>query len=240
MDIFFCKQTEPFFYFVSPTLRKPFAKTRSKESEGESMSRVKSDKELVRRMQQGERSAYAEFIDSYGARVLRLARRYVVSPSDAEDLVQEVFVEIYRSIGAFRGESSLSTYVYSIAVHRCQRHAQGKRIETLPMLENDSEADTDWRNSPEASAAKSELSDRVQVAMGELTGFQREVVILHELHGLTYQECASVLEIPIGTVKSRLSGAFGRLRKSLHGYVFGENAPTGCSPKAQCGKEVAR
>jgi RNA polymerase sigma-70 factor (ECF subfamily) len=204
------------------------------------MSLAQSDRELIRRMQQGERSAYAEFIDSYGARVLRLARRYVAAPSDAEDLVQEIFVEIYRSVGAFRGESSLSTYVYSIAVHRCQRHAQSKRIQPLAILESEDERDPDWRNSPEASAVKGELSDRVHIAMGELTGIQRDVVILHELHGLTYQECASVLEIPVGTVKSRLSGAFGRLRKSLHGYVFGENAPVGCSPQAKRGREAAR
>jgi RNA polymerase sigma-70 factor (ECF subfamily) len=178
---------------------------------------------LVQRMKRGERRAYEEFIDSYGARILRLVRRYVENSSDAEDLVQEIFFEVYRSIGAFRGEAALSTYVYRIATHHCFRHCKRNKqsYEALPEID---EPDGDWRNAPEASAVKQELADHVHDALAALPLMQRDIVILHELHGLTYQECAAVLEVPVGTVKSRLSGAFKRLRVRLGGYVLGEGA----------------
>ncbi len=188
------------------------------------MSQAQSDKRLVQRMKLGEPRAFEEFIDSYGARMVRLTRRYVQNPSDSEDLVQEIFFDIYRSIGAFRNESSLSTYVYRIAVNHCLRHCQRNRITPLPLQEGDAEPDTDWRNAPEDSAVKSELTTQVQTALSTLPELQRDVVILHELHGLTYQECAKILEVPVGTVKSRLSGGFKRLRESLRTYVLGENS----------------
>ncbi len=188
------------------------------------MTRTHSDKRLVQRMKSGEARAFEEFVDSYGAHILRLTRRYVSNPADCEDLVQEIFFDIYRSIGAFRGDSALTTYIYRIAVNHCLRHCQRNRSNDLPLQEGDDTADTDWRNKPEDSAVKSELKTQVQTALSTLPDLQRDVVILHELHGLTYQECAEVLEVPVGTVKSRLSGGFRRLRESLRSYVLGDSA----------------
>ncbi|GDX40101.1 RNA polymerase sigma factor RpoE [Armatimonadota bacterium] len=188
------------------------------------MTRTHSDKRLVQRMKSGEARAFEEFVDSYGAHILRLTRRYVSNPADCEDLVQEIFFDIYRSIGAFRGDSALTTYIYRIAVNHCLRHCQRNRSNDLPLQEGDDTADTDWRNRPEDSAVKSELKTQVQTALSTLPDLQRDVVILHELHGLTYQECAEVLEVPVGTVKSRLSGGFRRLRDSLRSYVLGDGA----------------
>ncbi len=183
---------------------------------------VRDEKRLVRRIQQGDKRAFEEFVDSYGAGVHRLVRRYVSNPTDAEDVTQEIFLDLYRSIGGFRGESALTTWVYRVAVNRCLRHCQRARPDNLAYDEQQTEAQ-DWRSDPAQSAVKRELSEQVQWALQGLSPLHQDVVILHEMHGLTYQECAAALEIPVGTVKSRLSNAFRRLRDSLSGYVMGEN-----------------
>jgi RNA polymerase sigma-70 factor (ECF subfamily) len=189
---------------------------------------MQDDRRLVRRIQQGDRCAFEEFVDSYGACVHRLVRRYVHNPTDSEDVTQEIFTDLYRSIGKFRGESALGTWVYRVAVNHCLKHCQRARPESVP-YEEQSIPDDDWQANPAQSAVKRELSDQVQVALGKLSPLHSDVVILCELHGLTYQECAKVLEIPVGTVKSRLSNAFRRLRESLSGYIRddGETLRTG-------------
>jgi RNA polymerase sigma-70 factor (ECF subfamily) len=176
-------------------------------------------------MQQGDRRAFEEFVDAYGAQVHRLTRRYIVNQADAEDITQEIFLDLYRSIAGFRGEAALSTWVYRVAVNRCLRHCQRSRPEAVAYDERTLSGAADGRSDPERFAAQSELSGQVQSALGRLSEEHRDVVILHEMHGLTYQECAEVLNIPVGTVKSRLSNAFRRLRDSLRGYVFSDGAP---------------
>lgn len=184
---------------------------------------MQDDKRLVQRIQQGDRRAFEEFVDSYGARVQRLVRRYVENTSDGEDLVQEIFCDLYRSLGGFRGEAALSTWVYRVAVNHCLKYRQRTRPDLVPYEEQVAGADEDWRADPARSAIKSELHDQVHEALEQLSPWHYDVVVLCELHGLTYQECAKVLEIPVGTVKSRLSNAIRRLRDSLGGYVFGES-----------------
>ena len=186
---------------------------------------MQNDKRLAARMKHGEKQAFTEFVDSYGARVLRLTRRYAANEPDAEDLTQEIFVDIYRSIGAFRGEAALSTWVYRIAVNRCLRYCKRARPETLDYDRQEEHASEDWHSDPALCAAKSELGDVVHDALGKLSPLHQDVVILCEMHGLTYSECAHVLDIPVGTVKSRLSNAFRRLRTSLRDYVGSENEP---------------
>ena len=191
---------------------------------------MKDDRRLAQRVALGERKACEELVDSYGPRVHRLVRRYVENPSDAEDLTQEIFIDLYRCIGKFRGESALMTWIYRIAVNHCLRFRERMKPDSLPFDDRIMESDNDWRVNPERSAVKSETSSTVQAAVANLSPLHRDVVILHELHGLTYQECAAALHVPVGTVKSRLSNAFRRLRGSLSGYVLGESPTNGVCP----------
>jgi RNA polymerase sigma-70 factor (ECF subfamily) len=188
---------------------------------------LSSDRQLARRIQQGDVRAFEELLDLYGARVQRLARRFLDNPSDVDDVTQEIFIDIHRCIGAYRGDSALMTWIYRIAANHCLRHRERTRPESLPYEDRTAGAATDWRAYPEQSVARRELSDQVYRALGRLPELHRDVVVLHELHGLTYQECAAALGVPVGTVKSRLSNAFRRLRTSLGGYVLGEAA--GCA-----------
>lgn len=182
---------------------------------------MQDDKRLAQRIRGGDRRAFEEFVDAYGARVHRLVRRYARSEADAEDVTQEIFVDLYRGIGGFRGESALSTWVYRVAVNHCLKHRGRARPDTVS-YDDALRGQEDWQADPARCAQKRELSDQVRCALDGLSAPHRDVVILHELHGLTYVECAALLEVPVGTVKSRLSNALRRLRASLGGYVLSE------------------
>jgi RNA polymerase sigma-70 factor (ECF subfamily) len=179
-----------------------------------------TDQQLTRRMQQGDRKAFADFVDRFGGQIHRLARRYTRSEADAEDLTQEIFVDLCRGIAGFRGEAKLSTWVYRVALNHCLKHQGRRRVESVPIDDIPLAAGDD--HDPERSAVRADLAQVVEGALGTLSDIHREVVVLHEMHGLTYQECADLLGVPVGTVKSRLFNAFTRLRDRLGNYVRGE------------------
>ena len=190
-------------------------------------SEAVNETRMIARIKQGDKKAFAEFVDAYGAKIHRLARRYASLPADAEDLTQEIFLELYRGIGGFRGESALSTWVYRVAVNRCLRYCQRERKTENIELKEDAQALSDWRSDPVQFAANRELGEQVQDALHTLSPGHQDVVVLCEMHGLTYKECAAALDIPVGTVKSRLSNAFRKMRVLLNGYVNDARAADG-------------
>ena len=180
---------------------------------------MQSERQLTRRIAGGDRRAWTEFVDSYGPRVHRLVRRYARTEADAEDITQEIFLDLYRGMAGFRGLSSLATWVYRLALNHCLKHQERRRPDALT-YDDALHAEADPSGGPVQCAARRELADQVQTALDDLSPAHREAVILHELHGLTYGECAEALGIPVGTVKSRLSHAFRHLREQLRGYVL--------------------
>ena len=150
----------------------------------------------------------------------RLALRFTGSIPDAEDVTLEIFHGVYRSIGRFRGNSSLGTWIYRIAMNNCLEFRRKRRLEVVPYDEELSLATTNWRDDPVQSANRQELSEKVEAAINSLSPLHRDVIVLRELQGLTYQEVAAPLFVPVGTVKSRLSNAFRRRRENLAGEVF--------------------
>ena len=182
------------------------------------------DRQTAQHIQNRDPDAWAAFVDTYGPRLHRLARRYAPGETDAEDLTQEVFVALYQSIGSFRGEASLATWSYRIALNHCLKYAAKTRPVTVP-YEEAREMPAPDIYSPSHLSARRELSSEIDTALSHLSPSHRDTVILHELHEMTYAECAAVLGVPIGTVKSRLSTAFRRLRESLGGYVLSDTLP---------------
>jgi RNA polymerase sigma-70 factor (ECF subfamily) len=184
------------------------------------------EKILLAGMRRGDPAAFTRLVDTYGGKIHALVRRYASTEADAEDITQESLIEICRSIGSFRGESALSTFIYRIAVNRCLKYRERQQrlpegsvsLDGLPFAADDTQ-------DPMRQATRNELAQEVNSALRTLSEGHREVVILHEMHGLTYAECADVLKVPIGTVKSRLFHAFARLRERLSGYVRGEECP---------------
>ena len=116
--------------------------------------------------------------------------------------------------------TALSTWIYRVAMNHCLEYRRKRKLDSIPYNEELTLTSQDWREDPVQSADRQELSDRVEAAIQCLSPQHRDVVVLHELQGLTYQEVAAALNVPVGTVKSRLSNAFRRLRVLLGGYML--------------------
>jgi len=183
------------------------------------MTTAYDERELVAEVQRGSREAFDRLLDAYESKVYNLAWRLVGS-QDAEDAAQDALVEICRSIASFQGRSSLSTWVYRVATNVCLEHRRRRRPEMAPLDEGFAEQQADPGKDPADAVMRNDVTSRVDSAVGSLPDLYRDVVVLHELQGLTYRECASVLGCPVGTVKSRLSNAFVKLRRLLNDYAY--------------------
>jgi RNA polymerase sigma-70 factor (ECF subfamily) len=174
------------------------------------------DIRLVARFQRGDEDAFDELVEKHRRRVYSLVCR-LACPAEADDLAQEVFIAAYKALPNFRGDSAFSTWLYRIAVHVCSHHLRKRRLDTTDLDEEHLDLDRD--HDPERSAISSELTERVRDAVGKLPYKLRLVVVLRDLHGLSYEEMAQVLGCPIGTVRSRLHYASQRLATVLRPYV---------------------
>jgi RNA polymerase sigma-70 factor (ECF subfamily) len=188
-------------------------KLREPEPASESMS---EDEVLVRRFQRGEEAAFDELVDRHRRRVFALACR-LVGELEADDLAQEVFLAAYRSLATFRGDSSFSTWLYRITVHICSHHLRRRRLPTTDLEEEYADARSD--HDPVRVVLRGELKERVRQAIDALPYKLRLVLVLRDMHGLSYEEIAQVARIPIGTVRSRLHNASSKLATHLEQYV---------------------
>lgn len=155
----------------------------------------------------------AELARQHYALVFRFCARRVGSDA-AQDAAQDTFLTAQRASGGFRGDSSLRTWLLGIANNECRRIARRRRIEPPPI---------ETRDVVDGACAEAQIIDRhaLQDALNRLSAEHREVVLLHEVEGLSYDEAAAVLGVPTGTVKSRLHHAFLNLRRSLQEFPGG-------------------
>lgn len=151
--------------------------------------------------------------------VWRLARRLTKSEEEALDTTQEIFIRVWRGLPGFRGEAKLSTWVFQIAWNYLRAHRR-KMGRTLQIIGDDINAAQDLVESavdtgpdPERRTRATQLLDRVEAALNKLPEHYRVVVWLRDGEDLSYQEIADALDVPIGTVRSRLARARGALKK---------------------------
>jgi RNA polymerase sigma-70 factor (ECF subfamily) len=162
---------------------------------------------------------FGEVYERFKLPVWRLARRLTRSDEEALDTTQEIFLRIWRGLPGFRGEAKLSTWVFQIAWNylRAHRRRMGRNLQFVSeSMDGDRELAMivrDPRADPERRAASVELLDQVEDALRELPEHYRVVVWLRDGEELSYQEIANVLDIPIGTVRSRLARARDALRR---------------------------
>lgn len=194
---------------------------------------MSSEKALVQQAKAGDRNAFAALVSAYESKIYNLALRYLGNREDAMDASQEVFLRVFRFLPGFQEESGFSTWIYRIGVNVCKDMLvkQSKRNEQSIEVEDEEEERrtidiVDCRYSPEQILENAELRTILSTAIASLPEQQREVVVLRDIQGLSYEEIASVLSLESGTVKSRLSRARENLRKKLlqNGNIFGFSA----------------
>ena len=154
-------------------------------------------------------------------RIQRLVLRLTGDIELSEDLTQEVSVRAFQGFGNFRGDSQASTWFYRIAVNVVNRHQERKFQETLSLEAMEAiSVPADEATEPEANALKADILPVVRDALQKLPEDLRTTLILQFYEGLKYREIAAILDIPIGTVKSRLHSAIQKLREELHDYAL--------------------
>lgn len=178
---------------------------------------------LVRRSKHRDLEAFGRLVDAYQARVLGFVKRMVRSQEEAEDVAQETFVKAFTNIHRFDGRASFNTWLFKIAANLCIDRARKRerRPELQPLdainMEDAKLQDNRW--DPQVCAVASEMELTIEQAISELSDKLRAVLLLHDLEGLSYDEIAEVMKLPVGTVKSRLFLARARLQSALSQFV---------------------
>lgn len=175
------------------------------------------ESELISRCQQGDQEALKEIFNLYHQKVYRIAYGVVRQREDALDIVQEVFIKLYRSIKNFKGKSSFYTYLYRMTLNQAIDYSRKakKSLFSRPTWEKESEPVDEEIQRPDSQAAQKQFEERVQKAMETLSEDQRAALILREIEGLSYHEIAEVMECSLGTVMSRIHYGRKRLRELL-------------------------
>ena len=175
------------------------------------MSSNETDQLLVARVQQGEKAAFDILVLKYQSRIINLVSRFVRNQSDAQDVTQEAFLKAYRALPNFRGDSAFYTWLYRIAVNTAKNYLAIQSRRSGESEQDFSEIEQIEGNSalkdnatPEHLLLKDEIEETVIAAIKKLPDDLRTAITLREIEGLSYEEIATVMECPIGTVRSRI------------------------------------
>jgi RNA polymerase sigma-70 factor (ECF subfamily) len=190
-----------------------------------------ADKLLLQRFRQGDNRAFDDIVRRYYEPIFRRAFGLLKNHEDAEEVTQDTFLRARRGLEAFRGDSAFSTWLYQIATNlahnrywfwwRRGRHAAVSLDATInPEAEMTlAEVLPDEEPDPGKKAVTQELVERVEVAMGELSSAHREILTLRNVRDLSYEEIAALLNLSLGTVKSRIARAREALKQVLGGQA---------------------
>jgi RNA polymerase sigma-70 factor (ECF subfamily) len=186
------------------------------------MSERRIDHELVLRAQAGDKRAFDLLVLKYQQKIANLIGRYIRDPSEVMDVCQEAFLKAYRALPGFRGESAFYTWIYRIAVNTVKNHlvAQSRRppgddVDAELAEQIDVGARLREQATPERELLSDEIAATVQDALNDLPEDLRTAIVLRELEGMSYEEIATAMECPIGTVRSRIFRAREAIDKRL-------------------------
>jgi len=175
------------------------------------MSERQVDQELVERVQRGDKKAFDLLVLKYQHKVANLVSRYIRDSSETQDVTQEAFIKAYRALPNFRGDSAFYTWLYRIAINTAKNFlvAQGRRppgadLEAETVEQMDIGVRLQENRTPENSMLQDEIADTVHRAIDELPDDLRTAITLRELQGMSYDEIASTMSCPVGTVRSRI------------------------------------
>lgn len=189
----------------------------------------RTDQELVRRVQEGDRAAFDLLFSRYQHKILNLVSRFVKDSAEVEDVTQEAFIKAFRAIPRFRGDSAFYTWLYRIAINTAKNHlvSRGRRP---PSVDIDAE-DAEYMESAEplrltddplGEIAQDDLKRAIDDVLTGLPDDLRSAVTLREFDGLSYEQIAVILECPVGTVRSRIFRAREAIDARIRPLIAGE------------------
>jgi len=186
------------------------------------MGQNNNDKELVKRAQEGDKTAFNALVTKYQIKVVNLVTRYVKDSDEAQDVAQEAFIKAYRGINKFRGDSAFYTWLYRIAINSAKNYlvSQSRKTPAFAVDVEDAEhmeSATALKEfgTPEGQMLTEEIETTVYKAIKELPEDLKTAITLRELEGMSYDEIAEVMQCPIGTVRSRIFRAREAIDKHL-------------------------
>jgi RNA polymerase sigma-70 factor, ECF subfamily len=197
------------------------------------------DLDLVRRARAGDQGAYEQLVVAHQRRTFNVAYRILGDYDEALDLTQEVFIQAHRSLGQFRGEARFGSWLLAIAVNQCRSRLKSwkrrsrSRHESLNGTDDPGGAGPQRELTDPGRSALEELESRqlenlVREELGHVDEEYRTVLVLRELQGLSYEEIAQILDLPVGTVKSRLYRGRAQLHELLRRLLPPPGGSTEC------------
>ena len=195
------------------------------------MREPNQDRELLRRLQSGDETALGELADAYSAKIYQLAFRYLRNKEDAEEVTQDVLYKVYRKVGAFRGESALSSWIYRITFNTAMSRVRTAGFQRVRAEESHSAAEgeeatgryevADWSDLADEQVFRAQMRERVMAAIMALPAIYRAPVVLRDLQGMSTEEASAVLKVKDQTLKSRLHRGRLLLRGRLQMFSGG-------------------
>lgn len=186
----------------------------------------RSEAELLKAARAGDADAFDRLVQAHYRSVYNVAYRMLHTPGAASDATQTTFVRAYEAISSFRGDSSFGTWLYRITMNVCLDELRRQKNRPLSLTDEDDEGEPagerdmpDLTDEPAGTAEQRELQELVHQAIGRLPEDFRTVIVLYDIRGLSYQEISQLLDIPLGTVKSRLNRARLALRDEMEPWV---------------------
>jgi RNA polymerase sigma-70 factor, ECF subfamily len=202
------------------------------------------DLTLVRRARSGDQRAFGLLVERYQKKVYAVALGMVKDAEEAMDVSQEAFVKVHRYLDRFKGDSSFYTWLYRITTNTCIDVLRRRGVNSSDSVEYDDTVEMDIAEanlgllssqldaSPSRSLLRRELGEKLEEALAQLPEKHRAILLLRELEGMSYEDLSRTLEIPKGTVMSRLFHARTKVQKLLADYLSDEGgAPASRAPK---------
>lgn len=190
------------------------------------MDNPQVDAAIVERVQRGDKAAFGLLVRKYQHKIAGLVSRFVRDRAEVEDVVQEVFIKAYRAMRGFRGESAFYTWLYRIAINTAKNYlvAHARRPPPADLDAEDLESTELGRplrdiTTPEGNLSTKQMSERISHAIAALPEELRTAIMLRELEGMSYEEIASAMDCPVGTVRSRIFRAREAIDRELEPWL---------------------
>lgn len=190
------------------------------------MASEPTDKQLVKRVQKGDKGAFDLLVLKYQHKIVNLVMRYVRDPEMALDITQDAFIKAYRALPRFRGDSAFYTWLYRIAVNTAKNYLAAQRRRPMDIeldLQDPEQYDLHAKlketDTPEAVTISNEVQKTLERAIAALPEDLRTAIILRELDGMSYEEIAQTMDCPVGTVRSRIFRARDAIGKKIGAVI---------------------